>query len=150
MQLQHVYQPEAKPMQTKRLSLLMTCQNLYVMDCPKICHKTAVVPRLAKKGSLPHDSRRLHRKFFCCSWEANKDEVNLTPAEEGLEGDRRQIWDLYLCRQMETQVEAAWNETFLWKFSKIIQNNSLTDSEPFVKLISLPWALKLSLPISFI
>ncbi|NXF41119.1 FYB1 protein, partial [Nyctibius bracteatus] len=47
------------------LSILMVCQNLYVMDCPKICHEIAVVPRLAQKGSLPHDSWSLHIKFSC-------------------------------------------------------------------------------------
>jgi len=64
MQMQHVYKPEAKSMQTTRLSLLTTCQNLYVMDLPKICHETAVVPRPAEEGSFPHDSWSLHRKFF--------------------------------------------------------------------------------------
>lgn len=82
--------PTWRKINAKCLSLLMTCQNLLVMDCPKVCHKAAVVPRLAEKGSLPHDSWWLHRKFCCCSWEANKGEVNLTPAEEGLGG---KIWD---------------------------------------------------------
>lgn len=50
MQLQHVYQPEGKSMQTKCLSLLMTCQNPCVMDCAKICHVTAVVPRLSESA----------------------------------------------------------------------------------------------------
>lgn len=92
-----------------------------------------MVPKPAEKRSQLHDSCTENSSAVA----EKQIKRNLTSNEEGLpEGSERDLVFVFVSIN-----EATWNETFLSKFSKIVQNNSVTCSEPLVKIIPASWPL---------